>query len=86
MALTLALALLLTACGDPGTGPSDARTAAYVPNQVTPMGYGLGAQPDPAPGTLDYAQAQARIIEVERTHNLHGGPLDPARPPPIGAP
>lgn len=54
----------------------DARTASYVPNQVTPMEYGLGAQPDPAPGTLTFDQARAHIFEVERRFNVHGGNLE----------
>ncbi len=55
----------------------DARTAAYVPDQVTPMEYGLGAQPDAAPGTLSFDQARHHIFEVEREYNIHGGHLDP---------
>lgn len=47
----------------------DARTASYVPNQVTPMEYGLGAQPDPAPGTLSFEQARDHIFMVERRYN-----------------
>lgn len=55
----------------------DARTAHYVPNQITPMEFGLGAQPDPAPGTLNFEQAHAHVLEVERTYNVHGGHLSP---------
>ena len=51
----------------------DAASAAYVADQVTPMGYGLGAQPEAAPGTLNFAEAKARIFEVEQTFNVHGG-------------
>jgi hypothetical protein len=54
----------------------DARSASYVPNQVTPMEYGLGAQPDAAPGTLTFAQARARIDEIERRFNTHEGHLE----------
>lgn len=53
----------------------DAASAAYVPEQVTPMGYGLGAQPDAAPGTLTFAEAKAHVFEVERSFNVHGGQL-----------
>ena len=147
--LTLALTLLITACGDPGTGPVDikwdrvscarcrmvlsdrhhaaqvrvktpnghsqaypfddlgcaliwlegqpggddpateiwvndwrtgdwidARTAAYVPNQVTPMEYGLGAQQDQAQGTLNFAQARLHILDAERKNKLPAGHLD----------
>jgi nitrous oxide reductase accessory protein NosL len=51
----------------------DARSASYVPDQVTPMGYGLGAQSDAAPATLTYDQAMAHIFDVERRFNVHGG-------------
>jgi nitrous oxide reductase accessory protein NosL len=51
----------------------DARSAFYVPDQVTPMGYGLGAQPHEAPGTLSFAEAKVHIAEVERRLNVHGG-------------
>ena len=54
----------------------DAHTAAYVPNQVTPMEYGLGAQPDPAPGTLSFDQAREHVFEAERKYNVHGGHLE----------
>ena len=50
----------------------DARLAAYVPNQSTPMEYGLGAQADPSPGTLTFEQARGHIFEVERRYNVHG--------------
>lgn len=56
----------------------DARTATYVPGQVTPMEYGLGAQPGPVDGGLSYAQARARIFEVERRFNVHGAHLEHA--------
>lgn len=62
----------------------DARSAAYVPEQVTPMEYGLGAQPDAAPGTLNFAQAREHIFEVERRYSVHEGhlqSLDPASAP-----
>lgn len=51
----------------------DARSAFYVPEQVTPMGYGLGAQPHEAPGTLSFAEAKVHIADVERRLNVHGG-------------
>lgn len=60
----------------------DARTAHYVPSQVTPMEYGLGAQPDPAPGTLSFEQARTHVLELERKYNVHGGHLDGAAPAP----
>ena len=54
----------------------DARTAFYAPGQVTPMEYGLGAQPDPGPETLTFEQARARVFEVEHEYNVHGRRLD----------
>jgi hypothetical protein len=54
----------------------DARAATYLPGQVTPMGYGLGAQPQPQEGGLDFAQANEHIFEVERRFNVHGAPLE----------
>jgi nitrous oxide reductase accessory protein NosL len=51
----------------------DARAAAYVDGQVTPMGYGLGAQPGPVPGALTFGEARQRVFEVERRVNVHGG-------------
>lgn len=59
----------------------DARSAFYVRDQVTPMGYGLGAQSEPAPGTLRFAEARERILAVEGAVNRHGG-----RESPLGAP
>jgi copper chaperone NosL len=53
----------------------DARLAVYLPDQVTPMGYGLGAQREPDPQGLDFAQAKARIFEVEERYNRHGAHL-----------
>jgi hypothetical protein len=54
----------------------DARIAHYLTGQETPMQYGLGAQSEPAAGALDYAGAEARVMEVERRFNVHGGALD----------
>ena len=47
----------------------DARRAWYVPGQITPMEYGLGAQKDPAPGALDFARARRHIYAVEKRFN-----------------
>ena len=54
----------------------DARHAHYLTGQVTPMGYGLGAQTDPAEGALDFARAKAHIFEVEGRFNVHGAHLN----------
>jgi hypothetical protein len=63
----------------------DARTATYLRGQVTPMEYGLGAQPEPARDGLDFAQAKAHIFDVEARFNVHGGHLDANQASP-GAP
>lgn len=56
----------------------DARAATYVPGQVTPMGYGLGAQPEPAESGMDFAQIKKHVIEVERRFNSHDAHPDAA--------
>ncbi len=53
----------------------DAAKATYVKGQVTPMEYGLGAQNESAPSGIDFTQAKAHILEVERRFNTHGGDL-----------
>ncbi len=58
----------------------DARTAWYLPGQVTPMEYGLGAQAEEAPGALSLTAAQAHVFEVERKYNVHGRHLDAVPP------
>ena len=50
----------------------DARTAHYVTGRTTPMEYGLGAQRDPAPGTLSFEQAIAHVYEVEKRFSADG--------------
>ncbi len=63
----------------------DARTATYLRGQVTPMEYGLGAQPEPAPDGLDFAQAKAHILDVEARFNVHGAHLDASQASPGAA-
>lgn len=53
----------------------DARSATYLRGQVTPMEYGLGAQADAAPAGIDFAGAQAHILDVEKRFNVHGAHL-----------
>lgn len=53
----------------------DARKATYLPGQLTPMQYALGAQPEAAPEGLDYAQAKAHIFNVEARFNQHSAHL-----------
>jgi hypothetical protein len=49
----------------------DARAALYLPGQVTPMGYGLGAQLEPSEDALSFDQAKAHVFETERRFNNH---------------
>ena len=56
----------------------DAQSAHYKPGSLTPMQYGLGAQSEAGPGTLDFTRAREHIYEVERRFNVHGGNLDHA--------
>lgn len=53
----------------------DARKAHYIKNQLTPMNYGLGAQPENAPEALDFRQAREHIYSIEAQYNLHGGAI-----------
>jgi nitrous oxide reductase accessory protein NosL len=50
----------------------DARAAHYVTGKTTPMEYGLGAQREPAPGTLSFEQAIAHVYEVEKRFSAEG--------------
>lgn len=56
----------------------DARKATYLTGQVTPMEYGLGAQPEPVRNGLDLEQAKAHVWEIERRFNLQGAHLQEA--------
>lgn len=56
----------------------DARQASFVTGKVTPMGYGLGAQPEPIEGGLDFAAAREHIYQVEASEHKHkGGHMHP---------
>ena len=61
----------------------DARKAWYMPDKITPMAYGLGAQPEQQQGALDFTQAKAHVYKVEEKYNIHGGA---AHPPPTEEP
>lgn len=50
----------------------DARSAYYLPGQITPMEYGFGAQSEPADNALSFAQARQQIFELEARFNTHG--------------
>lgn len=68
----------------------DARQAHYVTGQLTPMQYGLGAQTQAGPDTLDFGAAREHIARVENEFNIHGGNLGHAaeavRPPALASP
>lgn len=51
----------------------DAKKAAYVKGKITPMDFGLGAQPAPVETALNYEQARTHIYEVEKSSRRHGG-------------
>ena len=53
----------------------DAKKAWYIKDEISPMGYGLGAQSQAAAGALDFSQAKKHIYEVEEKLNIHGGNL-----------
>lgn len=54
----------------------DARKATYVPGQITPMEYGLGARDTPVKGGLTFKQAITHIHKVEAKFNVHNAPLE----------
>lgn len=56
----------------------DARSAQYIPGQITPMEYGLGAQPEATADTLSFTQAIAHIEDIENRFNIHGSHLEQA--------
>ena len=58
----------------------DARSARYLPGQITPMEYGLGAHAelDADAETLSFAQAREHIAQIEQRFNVHGAHLDQA--------
>lgn len=53
----------------------DARSAAYVPDKLSPMNYGLGAQRKSTHNSLNFEQARERIYKIEEKYNLHHGTL-----------
>jgi hypothetical protein len=60
----------------------DARSAHFLTGRLTPMQYGLGAQRQAGPGTLDFYQAREHVYAVEAKYNIHGGNLDHAEAAP----
>ena len=51
----------------------DARLASYVAGKITPMDYGLGAQPEALPGAMDFTQARHHIYTIDERKHMHGG-------------
>ena len=51
----------------------DARRAHYLPGQVTPMEYGLGAQREAQAETLDFTAAKAHVLALEQRQRYHAG-------------
>ncbi len=47
----------------------DARSAYYVPGQISPMDYGFGAVPVPEAGSVDFETAKAQILA--KGHKAH---------------
>lgn len=50
----------------------DARTATYVKDKLTPMEYGLGAQPEAEAGGLTYNEAKAHVVKIEERFTQRG--------------
>ncbi len=46
----------------------DARSANYVSEPLTPMGYGFGAQVEPVPGAVTFEQMTSRILANVPNH------------------
>ncbi len=51
----------------------DAETAWYVNANNTPMNYGLGAQLQHTPESINFEQARVHIFDVEKRLNTHFG-------------
>jgi len=62
----------------------DARLASFIPGVRSSMGFGLGAQSEPAPEAMDFERARQYIYTVEKREHVHGGrqpaPREPAAP------
>jgi len=50
----------------------DARLASYVTGKVTPMDYGLGAQREASPGSMDFTRARKHIYTKDERKHRHG--------------
>lgn len=51
----------------------DARSATFIPERRSAMGYDLGAQAAPAPEGMDFVHARQYIHELEAREHIHGG-------------
>lgn len=54
----------------------DAKKAWFVKGEISPMGYGLGAEKEKTEGALNFNQAVKHIEDVEKKLNIHGGNLE----------
>ncbi len=54
----------------------EAKKAWFVKGEISPMGYGLGAEKNKTEGALNYEQAVKHIEKVEKKLNIHGGNLE----------
>ena len=50
----------------------DARKATYIHNQISQMGYNLGAQAEAEKGGLNFAEAKQHIEQIENKNNMRG--------------
>ena len=54
----------------------NAKQAWFIKGEITPMGYGLGAQTEKVEGALNFEEAVKHINIVEKKFNIHGGNLE----------
>ena len=59
----------------------DARKATYVPDQITPMAYGFGAQSEPDPRGHSFAQVRQKVLQDEGLLKEHARHLQQDPPP-----
>lgn len=54
----------------------NAKQGWYIKGEITPMGYGLGAQTQQKEDALNFEEAVQHIYLVEKKFNIHGGNLE----------
>jgi copper chaperone NosL len=54
----------------------NAKQAWFVKGEISPMGYGLGAQESKVDNAINFEQAVEHIFLVEKNQNIHGGNLE----------